>query len=139
MPFETVERHFRNLDRYLEQLQVLAAEDQDAFLNDPIKIGAAKYYLQVAIESCLDIANHLIAREGWRAPSTYADAFAVLAEQDIIPKNFLSTMQKMARMRNRLVHLYWEVDAETLHQILRHNLDDFETYKRYIVRYLQTQ
>ena len=139
MPFETVERHFRNLDRYLEQLRVLAAEDQDAFLNDPIKIGAAKYYLQVAIESCLDIANHLIAREGWRAPSTYADAFAVLAEQDIIPKNFLSTMQKMARMRNRLVHLYWEVDAETLHQILRHHLDDFETYKRYIGRYLQTQ
>lgn len=134
---DLIEARFRDLDRYMAQLRYLASEDARAFCEDPIKVGAAKYYLQVAIESCLDVAHHLIAREGWRAPTSYADTFTVLAEQHVIPQSFLPTAQKMARMRNRLVHLYWEVDEEALFQILHQHLDDFEHFKGFVYQYLR--
>ncbi len=127
-----VENIFHNLDGYLEQLHRLAALEPDAFMDDPLMTGAAKYYLQVAIESCIDLANHFIARQGYRAPQSYADSFTILAENHIVPEDFLPTLQKMARMRNRLVHLYWEIDADILYMTLQNHLDDFTRFEKYI-------
>jgi len=43
----------------------------------------------------------------------------------------------MARFRNRLVHLYWDVEAETIYNILQSHLSDFERFREYILRYLE--
>jgi uncharacterized protein YutE (UPF0331/DUF86 family) len=40
-------------------------------------------------------------------------------------------------MRNRLVHLYWEVDAGILYDTLQHNLGDFDRFKAYVFRFMQ--
>lgn len=81
---ETIEGIFRNLDGYVDQLRLLSALPQEIFVVDPIRLGAAKYYLQVAVECCIDVTNHIIAHQGFRAPETYPDSFTVLAENDII-------------------------------------------------------
>jgi uncharacterized protein YutE (UPF0331/DUF86 family) len=122
--WETIEGIFRNLDVYLAQLRQLAQLPRKELADDLVKQGAAKYYLLVAIECCIDVANHIIARQGFRAPESYADGFTVLAENDIIEDDFVPTAQKMAKMRNRLVHLYWEVDAGLLFDILQNNLGE---------------
>jgi uncharacterized protein YutE (UPF0331/DUF86 family) len=134
---ETIEGIFRNLDVFLTQLRQLARVSREDLVDDLVKQGAAKYYLQVAIECCLDAANHVIARLGFRAPESYADTFTVLAENGVIEQDFLSTAQKMARMRNRLVHLYWEVDATILYETLQHNLDDFDRFKAYLYSFIR--
>ena len=105
---------FRNLDEYLAVLRDLAQMPEAALLADMARLGGAKYYLQVAIECCIDVANHIIARQNWRVPQSYADSFAVLAENGVLPPGYLETARQMVGMRNRLVHLYWEVDADTL-------------------------
>jgi len=46
-------------------------------------------------------------------------------------------LKKMASFRNRLVHLYWEVDNRTVYRILQENLGDFERYISYIVDFIQ--
>lgn len=136
---EVIEGLFRNLDTYLEPLRQLALLSGTELAKDRISLGAAKYYLQVSIECCIDIANHIIARHRFRAPETYADSLAVLAEHQIIDPEFLPIAQKMVRMRNRLVHLYWEVDADILHDTLQHNLGDFDRFKAYILRFLESR
>ena len=40
----------------------------------------------------------------------------------------LPVMKKMARFRNRLVHLYWEIDNETVYNILQGDLDDIDHF-----------
>ncbi len=127
-----VEGILRNLDRYLGYLRQLAAIAKQDFLADFTKTGSVRYYLQVAIECCLDAANHLIAAESLRPPTDYADAFAVLGEAGIVPNAFVPALQTMARFRNRLVHLYWEVDDEVLYDILTTELNDFERFKQCI-------
>jgi uncharacterized protein YutE (UPF0331/DUF86 family) len=135
---ETIEGIFRNLDDYLNTLRQLAVLSEDQFVHDPIKLGAAKYYLQVAIECCMDVANHIIARQGFRAPATYSDSFTVLAEGGIIEPEFVPTAHKMVKMRNRLVHLYWEVDADILYDTLQNNLGDFDQFRAYVYHFVQT-
>jgi uncharacterized protein YutE (UPF0331/DUF86 family) len=85
---DIIEGIFRNLDGYLNHLRRLAALPQEQFTGDPIRLGAAKYYLQIAVECCIDVAHHIIARNGFRSPDTYADTFAVLAENGVIESEF---------------------------------------------------
>ena len=136
---ETVAGILANLDAYLGQLRQLATVPREELRGDLIKLGAAKYYLQVAVECCIDLANHIIARQGFRSPTTYADAFTVLAEQGIIEDNFVPTVHQMVKMRNRLVHLYWEVDADLLYDTLQNNLSDFDRFKAAVLEFVRSQ
>jgi uncharacterized protein YutE (UPF0331/DUF86 family) len=120
-------------------LRHLARLPREQLINDPVPLGSAERYLQVAIEACLDIANHIIAAERLRPPKDYADVFSVLQEADLIPAEFLPALQRMARFRNRLVHLYWDVDAETIYEILQARLDDFDRFKGHILAFLTNQ
>jgi uncharacterized protein YutE (UPF0331/DUF86 family) len=132
-----VEGRVRLLDGYLQVLRRLAKLPRQELIGDPIPLGSAKYYLQVAIESCIDMANHIIASERLRAPRDYADVFKVLEEEGIIPPDFLPELQRTARFRNRLVHLYWEVDAEMIYGILQERLGAFERYRGCILAVLR--
>jgi uncharacterized protein YutE (UPF0331/DUF86 family) len=93
--------------------------------------------LQIAIESCINIGNHIISSENFRSPKDYRDIFTVLSEQGIFPDDFAITLRQMTGLRNRLVHLYWEVDDELIYSYLQHNLGDFDLYVRYILDFIK--
>jgi uncharacterized protein YutE (UPF0331/DUF86 family) len=67
------------LRKSVKRLQDLSKLSQHDFVTDPDKIGSAKYYFIVAIESCIDMSNHVIARNGFRVPEDYGDTFKVMA------------------------------------------------------------
>jgi uncharacterized protein YutE (UPF0331/DUF86 family) len=75
----------------MEKLSKLAALRQEEFLADFTKVESAKHLFQVSVECCLDVSNHIIASERFRAPKNYAESFEILAEQGILPKTFLPT------------------------------------------------
>jgi len=106
----------------------LAGLGQEAFIADAHKISSAKYNFIAAIESAIDIANHLIARNKLRAPVDYGDTFTVLAEASVFDTAFSVELVKMARFRNRLVHMYWDIDHQELYTILKTRLGDFERF-----------
>jgi uncharacterized protein YutE (UPF0331/DUF86 family) len=114
---------FRKSVTRLKKLSHLKRED---FLSDPDKIGSTKYHFIVAIESSIDMCNHLISRNGFRVPEDYADTFRVLTEEGAFGKEFSNELVKMAKFRNRLVHLYWEVSDQQLWDILSSRLSDFK-------------
>jgi uncharacterized protein YutE (UPF0331/DUF86 family) len=43
----------------------------------------------------------------------------------------------MVSFRNRVVHLYWDIDDTTIYRIVQENLDDFETYITHILEFVQ--
>jgi uncharacterized protein YutE (UPF0331/DUF86 family) len=133
---QRVEEIFQNLDGYLTILRGLGEIPEPELIRDVLKLGAAKYYIQVSVECCIDVANHLIAQQGWRRPESMVDMFSVLVENGVLEPDFLPTLQRMARFRNRLVHLYWEVDALIIFHILHENLRDLERFERNVLEYL---
>jgi len=126
---EKITDKFSRLDEFLSILQGMHGISLDAFLKDKIVIGSAKYYLQVSIECCLDIANHIISAERFRAPRDYADSFTVLEEQGLVTAEFGLKLRQMAKFRNRLVHLYGEIVDAYVHEFIRRDLQDFLSFK----------
>jgi uncharacterized protein YutE (UPF0331/DUF86 family) len=134
---DKIEGLLRHLRRYTAYLHQIVEQDREKFLQDPRSIGSARYYLQVSIETCINITSHIIATDRLRAPKDYKDTFRVLSEAGILPDDFAQTMQELAGLRNLLVHLYWDVDDQMIYDGIRAELGDFDTFTGYIVAYLE--
>jgi len=120
----------------LEDLKKLSKED---FLSDPHKIGSAKYSFIVAIEGMIDLCNHIIAKNGYRTPEDYADSFRVLAEKGAFNEEYTNTLIQMARFRNRLVHIYWDVSDNEIYRIIQTHLQDIQDFLREFGKFLKKQ
>ena len=93
--------------------------------------------LQMMIETCADIASHIIADKGFRVPKSYSDTFKVLHEENIVSSGLFNSLNKMAKFRNIVVHHYDSVDAEIIIGILKKDLKDFMSYKEVIISFLK--
>jgi len=132
--FEKVVHKFQQLDEYLKILAKISKTPKETFLKDKILIGSAKYYLQVSIECCLDVANHIIASEKLRAPRDYSDSFLVIQEEGLISSELGDKLRQMAKLRNRLVHLYGEIDNTNVYEYIKGDLKDIEEFKSVIIK-----
>ena len=121
-----------NLRAYVGVLRALGETSRDILLQDADKIGNAKYHFVIAIECCIDIANHIIASENYRFPIDNSDSFTVLGERGLVDRELESRLRAMARFRNRLVHLYWDVDNSQVHEYLQQSLTDFDQFAQSI-------
>ncbi len=109
----------------LKKLSELSKED---FLIDPHLVASAKYFLIVAIEACLDMCYHVISKNKFRVPEDYADTFRVMREVGLFSEEFVEKLVEMAKFRNRLVHIYWDVDDEVVYEVLQEDIQDIEEF-----------
>jgi len=89
---------------------------------------AVLHALQLAIEGCLSVGSHIIGSEGYGTPKDYAGVFEILASRGVLEREFADRLKKMAGFRNRIVHVYWDVDLDEVHAILQRDLGDFDEF-----------
>jgi len=81
------------------RLQKLKETGRQKLLDDPDKVGSAKYHFIVAIESSIDMCNHFISRNGYRVPEDYGDTFKVMGENGAFDVEFSEQLVKMAKFQ----------------------------------------
>lgn len=96
----------------INRLKELSEMPEQEFIRDVHKMASAKYHFIVSIEAAIDMCNHIISQNRLRTPEDYADTFKVLAEAGAFSEEFLGRLIDAAKFRNRLVHIYWEVDSK---------------------------
>ena len=116
----------------LSKLEELAQMGGDVFLTDFRSIDSAKYNLQTSIEAMIDICNHIISRKRLRVPATNVESFEVVSEAGLLPADALPVYRSMARFRNRIVHMYDDVDDSQIHEILQTRLDDVRAFVQHV-------
>lgn len=84
--------------------------------------------LQRAAEACIDLANHLIAENGWELPRDARNAFEVLANRGVLPGDLLGVMRSVVGFRNVAVHDYTSLDPAVVQAIVQKNLGDLERF-----------
>ena len=132
-------RKLSELDEYFKQIAEYEKVTAAQYSGDWKIQRIVERTLQMMIETCVDIAGHIISDKGFRIPKSYSDAFLVLRENNILSDQLFSSVEKMAKFRNIIVHHYDKVDAEIVVGILKKNLKDFEGYKDAIVNFLKTE
>ena len=137
---ERIKEHLKYLNKYYLLLLDAGKIQHDVFIQDDVLQASSERFLQLAIESCLNIGNRLISlyqfEKPVKTPETYADIFKELKSLGVVDDEFSDHLMKMARFRNRLVHLYWEIDKEAVYEFVQKDLNDFKRFQKDVVAFL---
>ncbi len=131
-------RKISDLEMYKKQIREFSDITFQTYKSDWKTQRIVERTLQIMIETCADIANHIVSDRSMRAPISYADTFRVLLENNIIDSELFIIMEKMAKFRNVVVHQYEEVDSEIVIVILKKHLRDFDRFIDAILAYLKS-
>jgi len=100
--------------------------------------ASAERHLEVAIQACLDIANHIVAALGLERPKKEAgEAFLSLAKEKIISQDLAKTMKKVVGYRNILVHEYLEIERHQTYLNIQKGLKDLVKFAKKIEDFLE--
>jgi uncharacterized protein YutE (UPF0331/DUF86 family) len=125
---DRVRGRLNDISRSITRLRQILAMDREAFLADQDSQDIARSRLLTAIEAALNLCFHVAAKKLRRVPEEYAQCFMVLAEANLISRPLAERLGAMARFRNLLVHLYWNVDYGQVYDILSNDLEDLEEF-----------
>jgi uncharacterized protein YutE (UPF0331/DUF86 family) len=97
------------------------APDSDA-------LDLVSFNLLLAIQTCIDLATHLISDEGWAPAATAREAFERLEEQGVISSKTTRSLRKAAGLRNLVAHGYGDINPAQLHAVASRELSDLERF-----------
>lgn len=134
---DILQRKLAFIDLTLGKLEHLKTMTPKDFLVSFQAVDSAKYNLQVSIEAVIDVATHIVARERWGVPASAGEAVKVLMQHGVLEETQAARLTQMIKFRNRIVHLYQEVDDQQIYIILQENLGDFRSFvKTVLVKFL---
>lgn len=125
------------LAEYVQLLRKLTEHSREEFVREPFVHGNAERYLQLAIQSAIDIGNHLLSDKKLPTPKDYREIFLILSEAGLLSRPLAERLASAAGLRNILVHDYLDIDRDRIYEFLRERLGDFEQFARAVEPHLR--
>jgi uncharacterized protein YutE (UPF0331/DUF86 family)/predicted nucleotidyltransferase len=125
---ELVQRHLKQLREAVSILKDLGKTKREEFTTDFRIYGLAERYLQISIESCLQVCGILVASLGLRRPEGYHELLSAVATQQIIPNSLAYRLEILTNLRDTLVHDSSTLNHDLLYDYIQQRVDDFEVF-----------
>lgn len=113
-----------------------AEYEMEEFVENPDIHDLITFRLQQAVETCIDIAVHIIAAMKLLRKETAKDAFILLGEKKIITRELSKRMGRAADFRNRVVHGYNDFDFKLLFKDYKDDVKDLRNFGTQIIKFL---
>lgn len=123
----------------LKKLNKLKEIPETIFLTDAQNIALAEHYLRISIDSLVDLATHIIAVKGLGRPGSSKDIVNYLAQAGAIPQEFTRSTLRLIKLRDRLIHLYWEVESPEIYEVVQKELPNIYNLLNYLLKYVENE
>ena len=133
---QLVSEKLKFLDRQLTKIEYMEFDLEDLQSNTDIQ-DLVTFRLQQSVETCIDIATHIVSALNIPRKETAKDAFLVLGKEGIIDKKLVARMGKAADFRNRVVHGYNDFDFKLLFKDYKADVADLRKFGAEMVKYIQ--
>jgi len=91
--------------------------------------------LEVAIQSCIDIANRIISLDELEKPKDYYGSIIMLGKENILPYDFAQRFAPITGFRNILIHEYLDIDWDEVYKNLQ-RMNQFYKFMDYVKKWL---
>ncbi len=105
------------------------AADRDA-------LDLVAFNLMLAVQTCADIAAHIIADEGWSTAKTLADGFDRLAEHGVTSAAIAEQLKRAVGLRNVVAHGYARINVDMVYAAATAGVDDLRQFAGDVARLL---
>jgi uncharacterized protein YutE (UPF0331/DUF86 family) len=134
MDKEVISAKLETLRRYIQRIKdktpasaAILLEDYD--LQDIICIN-----LERAVQTCVDLASHIIAESDLQPAGSMAESFEQLRRLKLISDELATRMKKAVGFRNVAVHAYQEINWKMVYAIITTRLTDFVDFAKTVAR-----
>ncbi len=138
MDKKVIEVRLKKLDHAVSRLKRIQRISKDEYTNNQDYQDIAERNFQVAMQTCIDIANYIIAGQNLLVPDEQENIFVVLGKNGVLPEELIKKIKGMVSFRNILVHNYLYTDPNQVYDILQNQLADFNSFAQAIVNYLES-
>jgi uncharacterized protein YutE (UPF0331/DUF86 family) len=122
-------RKTSHLETYLGQLATFRDVTVDDYRSDWRTQRIVERTLHLAIETCMDLADHIVADRRLRVPDTGAETFQVLGDAGLLESELADALARMVGFRNILVHDYARLDPSLVLRAVRDDWRDMERFR----------
>lgn len=113
-------KRMERFNKGLEILEELRNYEIDKFLTDLKLLSIAERNIQVCTEFIVDFSSYILSKLKVEVPDTYREIIRKVREEGIIDENLEKKLQGIVGLRNIIVHMYADIDAEIIYD----NLED---------------
>jgi uncharacterized protein YutE (UPF0331/DUF86 family) len=121
------------------RLRVLLERDEGHVSEKSDAKLATERLLQIACEATFDIGRHIVARKALGVPGSYTEVITCLRSGGVVGPDLAEWLVGAARMRNRLVHVYWDLTEDEIGEFAHEGLSRFEGFCKIVLEILETE
>jgi uncharacterized protein YutE (UPF0331/DUF86 family) len=130
--YSTIENKISSIKKYLAICRTYHTFSQAEIENDVNTRGMVERYLYLVVQSTIDLAESYISFKHYRKPSTMAESFHILKEENIIDTDLCSRLINMTGFRNVVAHDYEKINYTIVFKVLHDGLIDIEEFLTHI-------
>ena len=119
---ELVAKKLAQIETCVEQLRTLSEPERIA--TDIREQRFVEHTLQIAVQSLLDVASHIVSDERLGEPRTNRELVDLLERGAWISEDLARRVRNMVGFRNILVHGYEIVDLRIVREVVETRLGD---------------
>lgn len=108
----------------------------DALRGDRDALDLVSFNLMLAVQTCADIAGHLIADEGWPSASNLATGFNRLRDEGVISESTAASLCKAVGLTNVVAHGYAGINPAMVHAAAIAGLRDLEAFAKEVAQWI---
>jgi len=125
---ELVTRKMVLIAEDLRRIEGLAGKGREEYLASEIDETLAERYLERMIGRMIDVNYHLLTESGEAPPRDYHESFVRLHRLGVLEADFARRLAPSAGLRNRIVHVYDDLDPGRVYDSLQSALPDVPAY-----------
>lgn len=132
MSDDLVEARVREMNDAIQLLKELT--DRDFNELDIHERLSMRYLVIQLVEAASSICVRILYDVFNERAEGFPDCFARLGARGVIPEDLAEKLASAARLRNLLVHRYWDILDERVYQSVERGLRDFQDFISYVRR-----
>jgi uncharacterized protein YutE (UPF0331/DUF86 family) len=136
---DLVAAKLRELDDRLARVHARVPSQASALAADRDTLDLVAFNLMLAVQSCLDIASHLIADERWPPAVILGEAFQRLGERGVLDGTTVEALRRAAGLRNVVAHGCSAVAPDLLHLAATAGLADLESFSQQVSAWVRSR
>ena len=122
------------IERHLKRIEKKRDITINEFLDNIDIQDILLFNLQVAIQSTIDMASHIIAEEEMGVAGSTSEIFYLLQENGCIGADLTEKIIRAVGFRNLLVHEYGNLDLKKVYKIFQDDIDDLKEFVSVILK-----
>lgn len=125
------------INEYTSDLKEMRGLSKSEYVDDIIIQRAVERTFLNLIQSCIDLAQHIRASEGFSPGGTAKNEIEALGNAGILSDDVQAQIEEAVGFRNVLAHRYGDVNHDVVYTVLHNDLHWFEKFQQEIAQWLQ--